>query len=218
MKKTTLLVFPLLLTATAIAQQVRVGVKGGLNVANEKIKSSFSSRKATTISSFHGGFILDVPLTGNLYLQPQLMLSGKGSRDGSFDYRPFYAELPLNLVYKYEVNNGLKIYGGLGPGIGIGIMGNVRNVDTRFTRNLKFGETTNSDYKTVDFTGGFELGAEINQLALGLGYRWSFLDVTMGSAKVTHKVVNFSVAYYFGGTGGKGKGSKSSSRATRKRR
>ncbi|MBL7726658.1 MAG: hypothetical protein JNM68_03185, partial [Dinghuibacter sp.] len=47
MKKTTLLVFPLLLTVTAIAQQVRVGVKGGLNLANEKIKSSFSSRKAT---------------------------------------------------------------------------------------------------------------------------------------------------------------------------
>jgi hypothetical protein len=34
--------------------------------------------------------------------------------------------------------------------------------------------------------------------ALGIGHRWGFLDVTMVSNKVTHKVVNFSVAYFLG--------------------
>jgi hypothetical protein len=190
----------------ALPQQVRPGIKGGLNLANEKIQSDPFSRKGTTIASFHAGFLLDIPLSESFYVQPQLLLSGKGSKDGSLIYRPYYVELPVNILYKYEVNDALKIYGGLGPGIGLGILGNVKSVNGNFDRKLKFGETTDADYKTVDFTGGFELGAELNsKVGLGIGYRWSFLDVTRGSARVTHKIVNFSLAYFFGGDGGKSK-------------
>jgi hypothetical protein len=118
------------------------------------------------------------------------------------------------------VTDGLKIYGGIGPGIGFGVFGNLRNLNNNFNRSLRFGEVTNADYKTVDFTGGFELGAELNEkLGFGIGYRWSFLDVTPGSAKVTHKVVNFSLAYFFGGndTQKKSKTKKAVSKSTRKR-
>jgi hypothetical protein len=202
------------------AQDVRIGIKGGLNLANQKVKSGSFSEKGTTIASFHAGFVLDIPLTEKLYVQPQLLLAGKGSKDFGFIFRPYYLELPVNIIYKYEINNGLKIYGGLGPGIGLGIFGNIKDLDNNFSRRLKFGETSNSDYKTVDFTGGFELGAEVNnKIGLGIGYRWSFGDVTRGANKVTHKVVNFSVAYFFGegGSGNKKKTSSSKTGGTRTR-
>lgn len=189
----------------AMAQNARFGIKAGLNLANEKIQGTVFSRKGNTIASFHGGFVLDAPLSGRFYVQPQLLLTGKGSQDGLI-YRPWYVELPVNLAYKHPVSEQVKIYGALGPGIGLGVFGTVNDPDNNFDRNLKFGETTDADYKTVDITGGFELGAEVNdQIALGIGYRWSFADVTRGSAKVTHKVVNFSFVYFFSGGGKKAK-------------
>jgi hypothetical protein len=207
-----------LTSLSLFSQNLRFGIKGGLNLANEKIKTTNTARKANTIGSFHAGFIADILLTDALYVQPQLLLTGKGSQDGSFFYRPYYVELPVNLVYKLPVTDDIKIYGGLGPGIAMGVFGNVKNADLNFQKDLRFGEVNNADYKTVDLTGGFELGAEFNnKLGLGIGYRWSFLDVTPGSAKVTHKVVNFSVAYFLGGLGRKSAKKNSSRRVTRKR-
>jgi Outer membrane protein beta-barrel domain len=220
MKKIMLFILAVTTIYPLFSQNIRLGIKGGLNLANEKIKSQNFSRKDDAIASFHAGFVLDVALTENLYAQPQLLISGKGSKDVNLVYRPYYVELPLNILYKYEVNDGLKIYGGLGPGIGFGVFGNLRNLDNNFNRSLKFGEVTNADYKTIDFTGGFELGAELNEkLGFGIGYRWSFADVTPGNVKVTHKVVNFSLAYFFGGNGAqtKAKNNKAGSRSTRKR-
>lgn len=220
MKKIVLSFTVLFTTLCAFAQDIRIGIKGGLNLANQKIKSGSFSRKANTIASFHAGFVLDIPLAEKLYVQPQLLLTGKGSKDFDVIIRPYYVELPVNIVYKYAINNGLKIYGGLGPGLGLGIFGNIKDLNNNFSRKLKFGETSNSDYKTVDFTGGFELGAELNnKVGLGIGYRWSFADVTRGSNKVTHKVVNFSIAYFFGegGSGSKKKTSSSKSGGTRTR-
>jgi hypothetical protein len=220
MKKIILFFVVLASSYNLFAQDLRIGVKGGLNLANQKINSGSFSSKGTTIASFHAGFVLDIPLTERLYAQPQLLLTGKGSKDFGFIFRPYYVELPLNIIYKYEINNGLKIYGGLGPGIGLGIFGNIKDLDNNFSRRLKFGETSNSDYKTVDFTGGFELGAEVNnKIGLGIGYRWSFGDVTRGANKVTHKVVNFSIAYFFGegGSGNKKKTSSNNKGSTRSR-
>jgi Outer membrane protein beta-barrel domain len=219
MKKIILFFTVLFTTVCSFGQDIRIGIKGGLNLANQKIKSGSFSSKGTTIASFHAGFVLDIPLTERLYAQPQLLLAGKGSKDFGFIFRPYYVELPVNIIYKYEINNGLKIYGGLGPGIGLGVFGNLKDLDNNFNRKLKFGETNNSDYKTVDFTGGFELGAEVNnKIGLGIGYRWSFADVTRGSNKVTHKVVNFSIAYFFGDTAaGKKKSNSSNKAGTRSR-
>lgn len=214
MKKIILCFTVLVTTVCTFAQDIRVGIKGGLNLANQKIKSGSFSRKGNTIASFHAGFVLDIPLTEELYVQPQLLLTGKGSKDFDVIVRPYYVELPVNIIYKYEINNRLKIYGGLGPGLGLGIFGNIKDLNNNFSRKLKFGETSNSDYKTVDFTGGFELGAEVNnKVGLGIGYRWSFADVTRGSNKVTHKVVNFSIAYFFGEGGSSSKKKTSSSRS-----
>lgn len=184
---------------SAQSQDIRLGIKGGLNLANEKTRSGNFSFKGTSVGSFHAGFLLDLPLSENLYLQPQLLFTGKGSREQDLIFRPYYIELPVNLLYKLPVNRSLSLYGGFGPGIAIGITGNVKDLDNNISRKLVFGETNNSDYKTADITGGFELGAEINNKAgFGAGYRWSFADVTRGSAKITHQVVNFSFFYFFG--------------------
>lgn len=198
MKKTILMLLAGITAAAVQAQTLRLGLKGGINVANEKIKSESFSYKDESIASVHVGFIADLALSEHLSAQPQLLLSGKGSRFDNLVYRPFYLELPVNFIYKGRVSDNIELYGGLGPGIGIGLFGKLTDDNGNFSRNLRFGETINSDYKTADFTGGFEIGAEVNKrLAFGIGYRWSFLDVTRGSNKVTHKVVNFSLAYFF---------------------
>jgi hypothetical protein len=218
MKNILLAPVALLLCMVIKAQDLRIGIRAGLNLANEKIKNNTTARKGSSIARFHGGFVLDAPLSDRFYVQPQLLLTGKGSNDNNFIFSPWYVELPVTLVYKLPVSDLVKIYGGLGPGIGLGVFGKLRNDDFNFKRNLKFGETNDADYKTVDFTGGFELGAEIgSHVAAGVGYRWSFLDVTRGSNKVTHKVVNFSLVYFFGGdSGGTRKNSGSRSKSSRR--
>lgn len=200
MKNSILLIGLIFFLQNAFAQNVRLGIKGGLTIANEKAKAGSTIQKGTAIPTFHAGFLADVALTDNFYVQPQLLLVGKGMEFGNVVYRPYYLELPIVFLYKADINDALKLYGGFGPGIAVGMFGNLKDLDNDVYKKLVFGESSNSDFKRVDITGGVELGVEVNsKLGFGMAYRWSFLDVTRGSNKVTHRGFNFSVAYFFGG-------------------
>ena len=68
---------------TVCFSQVRYGIKGGLNVANEQLSASgggaTESESGNAIPSFHIGGFAEIPMSYNYSFVPEILLSGKGS-------------------------------------------------------------------------------------------------------------------------------------------
>src|SRR5262245_57661109 len=124
MKKVLILLTVVCLTQVNFAQ-TRWGIRGGLNIANQKVTVNLMGNEASqsgdAIPTFHIGGMGEVKLSDFLYLQPALLISGKGMNyQGEDDMgnpvdakiRPFYLELPVNLVVKTSFpNSNLLVYG-----------------------------------------------------------------------------------------------------------
>ena len=155
----------------ATFSQYKIGLRGGLNIANQKQSLGYGENfeiKGEPIASFHVGAMSEIKLNPMLFLQPSLMLNGKGANykvsisDGNGTYtsavkvRPYYIELPIILVAKTSLpGSDTKIYGGAGPSLGFGIFGKEKS---HFGSNPVFykGSKNRFDFG-IDITGGIEL-------------------------------------------------------------
>lgn len=107
MKKILALLF-CVATASSVYSQIRAGVKGGINLSNQRhhTKGMSSAGNLDQITGFQAGFTSDVKLSRSLHLRPELQYIRKGSKgsgDGiKIESSPQYIEMPLNLVYYHE--------------------------------------------------------------------------------------------------------------------
>ena len=196
----------------ATFSQYKIGIRGGLNIASQKQTLGYGEnvvRKGETIASFHIGAIGEIKATRWLFIQPSVLLNGKGAdfkglrSDGSGYYtsttklRPFYLELPILLVAKTKLpGSDIKIFGGAGPSFGYGIFGKVK---TEMSSSAVFykGSENRFDFG-IDITGGVELPS-------GWQFSGHFIP---GIANVSsdqgpepweakNKVVAVSIGYFF---------------------
>src|SRR4051812_5646903 len=122
MKKNVLLLLAFAGSVTVVSAQARFGIKAGLNVPNQNIKLRYMGysfdRSGDAIVNFHIGGVAEIPMGSNFAFRPELLLSGKGSNlpadDGSGSgsttkakVRPYYLELPLNVVYRHSFPTGV---------------------------------------------------------------------------------------------------------------
>ena len=211
MKKLLILLTVLCLTQITFSQ-TRWGLRGGLNIANQKITfSAFGDEASQTgdaIPTFHIGGMGEIKLSDYIYLQPSLLLSGKGMNfDGEDDMgnpikakiRPFYIELPVNLVVKTTLpNTNLSIYGGAGPSVGYGIFGKVKSGDQSEDAFQDEG------FKRFDFGINLTAGVE-TQTGLQFSFHFTPGLANIGpdsgdpdiDIKWKNKVIGFSIGYFF---------------------
>lgn len=133
MKKIFLLAAVASLSAVGGFAQGNFILKGGVNQANISITKGGDVDEAKTLTSFHAGFAVDVPLADGLSLQPGLLFTGKGSKtqqgketDASYfkaTSNPMYIELPVNLVGKIPLGGATKLVIGAGPYAAVGVAG-----------------------------------------------------------------------------------------------
>lgn len=85
---------------TASAQIAGIGVKGGFNVANMPISSEHQFNTTLRKAWMTGGFV-DFPLGRNVFLQPELVFTTKGTEIpvgvGQTTYKLTYLEIPVLL-------------------------------------------------------------------------------------------------------------------------
>lgn len=115
------------------AQKSSAILRGGLNLANVSITNDGRIDDAKMLTSFQVGIVGDLYLAESVYLQPGLLVTGKGSKtqDGEPEdatyfratSNPVYVEIPMNLVFKAPVGQSAKFFLGAGPYLGIGIAG-----------------------------------------------------------------------------------------------
>lgn len=138
MTKKIILCVAALAMSFAAMSQVRVGVKGGLNLANISVDNDGSVDNKKTLPAFHVGVLADMPLIKNvLSFQPGVFYSSKGSKleSGSkgtptvtnpyskYTTNPQYIEVPLNFVGKIPLSEDCRLFAGIGPYFAFGVAG-----------------------------------------------------------------------------------------------
>jgi hypothetical protein len=135
-----------LMSTIDIHGQIRLGVKGGMNITNFEMSSTqgISIDFANRVT-FHAGGWAEIPLGSFLSVQPELLFSAKGAKIdtsepipletnwGTFNVRsafeftfsPFYVELPVFLKTNFSAGTG-KIMVGVGPYLACGVGGKMK--------------------------------------------------------------------------------------------
>lgn len=217
MKKFLFLCVAITVTSTVFSQ-ARFGIKGGLNLANQKIKVSAMGQSydqsGDGILSFHIGGVAEIPIATNFAFRPELLLSGKGSNmtvenpdteeESTGKFRPFYLELPLNFVYTHEFTTGLRFYGGAGPSIAYGLFGKVKS------DGVSEDAFADEGFKRFDFGINILAGIELHSgLTLGVNFTPGLANILdmdkvevpgIGTfeTKMSNSVFGVSVGYMFG--------------------
>jgi hypothetical protein len=153
--------------AAAQAQNIKFGVKGGLNI--DKMTNYDNSKVR---ASFHAGGFVNIGLSKDWAIQPELLYSGQGVKldNGSFLGIPLkdaiiktdYINIPVMVQYSIVPD----FYVEAGPQVGI-LAG----------AKLKVGNNSNSGFKdnmsSADFGLGFGFGYKLDN-GLGFSGRYMF--------------------------------------------
>lgn len=200
MKKTSLLVFGLLLFVYGARSQSRVGLKAGLNLANQTKTMSIpqvptTKQNTDALVGYQFGVLYKTVLSKNLSLSAEPAFSAIGSSmtlvapDGkSYDTNEKlgYIELPVTLQYAFN-----KLYFGAGPSVGLKIFSKISGFENR-----TFDITS---YKSIDAAGNVLAGYGLsNKIDINARYSHGFINIIKdpGYAKTKNRYFNLSVLYY----------------------
>lgn len=190
-------------TTAAITNKGGFYLKGGVNFANVSVTDNGRVDDANNLTSFHAGFMSDVPLGTNFSLQPGLLFTGKGSKTENGDpadanywrasSNPMYVELPVNLVAKIHMDQYSRIYFGAGPYGAVGVAGKnkveskVFGIQSNSEREIVFSDDNpftrpeeNSGYgklKRFDYGLNAVAGLEFNKFSFGANYGYGLAKI-----------------------------------------
>ena len=119
MKKSLLLIAVAFISfASLSAQEVRFGIKGGVNLASIS-GDDYGLASLDSRTGFHIGGLVEIPLVGKFSVQPEILYSSQGSKYNFFaqdgDIKLDYVTVPI--MAKYNIIAGLSAE--LGPVIGV---------------------------------------------------------------------------------------------------
>ncbi|GAB3945372.1 hypothetical protein GCM10028805_14340 [Spirosoma harenae] len=213
MKKTIFLTVGLLLFTLASFAQVRVGLTGGVQLANQKNDLGGISINGSNRIGFMAGLLLDASIAGNLSIRPQILYSVKGTKfnlgaltggtvsGGDIDYSLNYLEVPIQLTYGLEAGPG-KVVLGAGPYVGYAINGKVSGAiqGQSASESVEFG-SGEDQLKRIDYglrlSAGYELTSGLTisgYYSPGLG---NLANGSDGSTKNT--AFGLALGFLFGG-------------------
>ncbi|KAF2513699.1 PorT family protein [Flavobacterium zhairuonense] len=185
MKKIILSAVAVMAFGFANAQDVKFGVKGGLNFANLG-----GDLDGDGVTSFHVGALAEIKLSDKFAVQPEVLFSGQGadfSEDG-FDSTLKFSYLNIPVMAKYYVIEKLSIEAG--PQIGFLLSAKNEDEDVKDSfKSVDFGVNFGAGY---DFTEHFFAGVRYN---VGLS---NIADVPdEADFKTNNGVFSVSVGYKF---------------------
>lgn len=137
----------LLVTTAVNAQDINIGVKGGLNVYN--INNDNNSEYDSKLG-FHAGLIGHIHLTRQFAVQPELVYSVQGAKytNGGVESKLNLGYVNIPVLLQYMFDNGFRLQAGPQLGFMLNAKTEIGDVKT----DVKDG------FKTVDFGLGFGAG------------------------------------------------------------
>ena len=126
----------ILMTATAKAQNVNVGIKGGLNIYNI---NNNQGQKYDNLLGFNLGLIGHVHLAKQLAFQPEIVYSAQGAKFTTAGVQTKiqlgYINVPLLLQYMFD--NGFRLQAGPQVGFLVNAKSKTPNSNIDIKNNLK---------------------------------------------------------------------------------
>ncbi len=181
----------LAISFAALNAQVKLGLKGGVNLANvvgDDVENS------DLRIGFHAGALVQVPVIGGFMVQPEAVFSSQGwkSEESGEEAKAILSYVNIPVLAKYRTNSGFFVEAG--PQVGFLLSAKAKVGDEK--GDIKDG------LKTTDFSVALGLGYESNMgIGVNAGYNLglSTLDEE-GEAKVKNSVIQVGVYYLFGGS------------------
>jgi len=192
--------------------QIKFGPIVGLNFSELPNNTKFIISKQQIYSGYHLGAVAEIRVFKQLFLQPGVLLSNKGSKyivgnnsGGSgngfsnFQFSTLNADIPLNLICKFDVRS-VRLLLIAGYQLGYGLAGKWEAIYTTSSK-LHFGNDPESDLRPLDygvnFGGGFEAGRIQFSAQYYLGLR-TLSTLTPPLKEQKYKILTISVACLFG--------------------
>ncbi len=205
MKRNILLAFILILVvgSTVYSQeQLTIGVKGGLNLANVSITNS-SAYTYNSLTGYHAGAFLLIKLS-KIGIQPEILFSRQGtyttfnSTFNSTDLNARYDYINVPVIIKLYIASGINFQ--VGPQVGFLV--SAKDDQPNFDINGKLISITSDDIKdqlkSSDFSAALGLGWDA-PFGLTVDARYNLglskiYNVT-GSADAKNQVIQVSVGF-----------------------
>lgn len=193
----------------AFAQLPTVGFKGGVNFATLNASASGSNLSVTsgTLTTFNVGAFVDFKF-GNVSLQPALNFTGKGGSfsgssgedfDGSAQFKLYYLQVPVNVVYHVPAVVG-DFYFGAGPFLGMGVSGKekVKVNGAEQSEDVKFG-SGEDEVKRTEFGANAIVGFKFKTgFLINANYDLGLSNIANDdTSKLKNRVFGISVGYAF---------------------
>jgi len=181
MKKISLFLCTLFISAFIFAQQATIGLKAGLNVSNLSNSTGYDMGSKL---GFNGGLLAHIHLNPSLALQPEAVYSSQGAKytitGTEHTLSLNYINIPVQLQYMF--NNGFRVQTGPQVGFLAGVKDKVNDEET--------GYFTSQDFKTVDFSWTAGLGY-LSTSGIGVDARYNFgiSDINNVGSNVLHNNV-----------------------------
>jgi hypothetical protein len=199
MKKIFLSAFAVIALALLSQAQFRIGVKAGADISQQRVNVSQGNALFSNdhFKGYHAGLIIEFKVAENVYVQPQLLYTRKGSTllssTGGADtkVRFNYIDVPVNVVYKLPVSFG-KIFAGAGPSFSYGFSGKQEQA------GHKTGVySDHSTWKREDLSLSFTAGVEFNNgLFASINSQKGMMDVyRTDGISVKNRSVSASIGY-----------------------
>jgi len=167
---------------TAKAQGAAVGLRAGLNLANQSISASGVSVSPDMRVSFLAGIYAKIMVTGKVGVQPELFYSLMGAKwpDQGFGAETIKTDyLTLPVFFRYNVTDNFHLL--VGPQFGILMSAN--GTDNSGTQDIK------DQLKSSDFSGVVGAGLDFGPLNAGLRYNFGLSNINnSGGSTVKNNV------------------------------
>lgn len=184
MKKVIVFSAGILLTVFLKAQTgaVHFGLKGGLNVSDVTV--SGNNNLDSKLGIYAGG-LAHIHLSKTWAVQPELMYSMQGAKDGDQKLNLDYINIPVQLQYMFD--NGFRLQ--TGPQVGILVNAKAKAGDVKY--DVKDGFTN------ADFSWSFGTSYLTNSgLGFDLRYNLGLTDIDKATS-VTNKNSVFQLGLFY---------------------
>ena len=197
-KKITLLLFAIVLMAVAPVQaQVKLGVKGGLNITNMSLNSDIVSSSNRTGFFIGPTLKFTLPVVG-LGIDAAALYDQREAKSDDKTIKSQSLNIPINLRYIIGLGSIAGIYFAAGPQFGF----NVGNKNIYTENDLNTTKTT-WNFKDSNFSINLGTGVMlVKHLEIGANYnivcgKTGDVTVTKATNSVTANAWQISAAYYF---------------------
>ena len=200
MKKIILSAIAVMAFGFTNAQEVKFGVKGGVNFANLTGDVDDASMKV----GFNVGGFAEIKVSDKFSVQPELLYSTQGAKEKESG-SGYNAEYKLNLGYlnipvmaKYYVAQGFSLEAG--PQIGFLVNAKSKFESTTGGLTVSGTEDVKDNFESIDFGVNFGAGFDFTEnVSAGVRYNVGLSNIAKdsGDNKVHNSVLSLSLGYKF---------------------